>query len=259
MRRLTTAEFVERAQQVHGDRFDYTESVYTTKRASIQIKCRTCTTQFITRASRHLYEATGCPTCAGNRRKSTSVFVDEARRMHSDLYDYSRSVYETRHSLVEIGCTVCGDNFVQEACVHLAGSGCPRCAKADRVRESFKESRWLDALNVPRSARQAYIRSLRVNVDALVDKRVYEFYGSFFHGDPRCYAPDTFNQITKCTMGELYAKTLVREESLKSLGLEVVFIWERDFENGLLSSPRHPHECSENTAEVNRGPELVAL
>ncbi|MGZ5485528.1 MAG: hypothetical protein ACXWFB_06425 [Nitrososphaeraceae archaeon] len=44
---------------------------------------------------------------------------------------------------------------------------------------------------------------------------------------------DMYNESTKCTMGELYQKTLDREEKLKELGYNVVSIWEQDFLNNL--------------------------
>lgn len=60
---------------------------------------------------------------------------------------------------------------------------------------------------------------------------VYEFHGNAFHGNPKLYQPKD-----KChpyyrdvTAKELYAKTIAREELIKSLGFALVVIWESDF------------------------------
>lgn len=95
-----------------------------------------------------------------------------------------------------------------------------------------------------------------MNIDALVEDVVYEFYGSYYHGDPRHYSNSTWNAVAKRIMGELYQRTLTRETRLKALGYEIKFVWESDYENGLSFSPRHPHECLVNTTETNRELEL---
>jgi very-short-patch-repair endonuclease len=67
-------------------------------------------------------------------------------------------------------------------------------------------------------------------------KTVLEFYGSYYHGDPEVYGGDTFNQKLQCTMGELHAQTLDREEYLKSKGYKVIRIWESEFRKQLQSN-----------------------
>jgi hypothetical protein len=49
-------------------------------------------------------------------------------------------------------------------------------------------------------------------------KTVYEFYGCFFHGCPRCYTKDAFNPLARKLMRELYNDTMRRENNLKAMG-----------------------------------------
>jgi hypothetical protein len=58
---------------------------------------------------------------------------------------------------------------------------------------------------------------------------VLEFHGDYYHGNPTVFAADERNNTLGCTFGELYEKTMDRMAALKSLGLAVVYIWERDF------------------------------
>jgi G:T-mismatch repair DNA endonuclease (very short patch repair protein) len=71
-------------------------------------------------------------------------------------------------------------------------------------------------------------RILKYNVDGYDSetKTVYEFYGCFFHGCPRCYAKDAYNPLAKKLMSQLYDYTIRRENDLKSIGYPVVSIWE---------------------------------
>ena len=60
---------------------------------------------------------------------------------------------------------------------------------------------------------------------------VYEFYGDYYHGNPKKYGADEYNKTCKKTHGELYEKTMKREQAIKSLGFNFVCIWECDFDN----------------------------
>lgn len=63
-----------------------------------------------------------------NIRKSTSQFIDDAKRIHSDKYDYSMVEYVNTHTPIRLICKQCGMVFLQEPASHLAGRGCPKCA-----------------------------------------------------------------------------------------------------------------------------------
>ena len=60
---------------------------------------------------------------------------------------------------------------------------------------------------------------------------VYEFYGDYYHGNPKKYGADEYNKLLKKTHGERYENTMIREEAIKSLGFNVVSIWESDWNN----------------------------
>jgi hypothetical protein len=55
---------------------------------------------------------------------------------------------------------------------------------------------------------------------------VYEFHGSYFHGDPKIYNKDDINLLTKKTYGELYKNTIERELLIKNNGYNLITIWE---------------------------------
>jgi len=61
--RRTPAEFIEQAQQVHADKYEYTEAVYTSVFEKVNIFCNACQEYFLQRASDHL-SGSGCPSCS---------------------------------------------------------------------------------------------------------------------------------------------------------------------------------------------------
>ena len=59
---------------------------------------------------------------------------------------------------------------------------------------------------------------------------IYEFHGDFWHGNPEIYNSEEINPTTKKSFGELYEKTLDREELIRALGFNLVVIWESEWD-----------------------------
>lgn len=58
---------------------------------------------------------------------------------------------------------------------------------------------------------------------------IYEFNGDLWHGNPNVFKPEDLHPITRVPFGELYDKTKKKEAVLKSLGYNVISIWESDY------------------------------
>lgn len=61
--RKTTPQFVEEAQRVHGEKFDYSEVEYVNTYTPVKIKCRQCGVVFMQAPASHL-EAVAVPSAA---------------------------------------------------------------------------------------------------------------------------------------------------------------------------------------------------
>ena len=95
-KRYTTEEFIAKAKAVHGDRYDYSRVVYVDSVTPVSIICHEHG-EFKQRPAMHL-SGTGCPGCANERiRKALSdtreSFIEKARKVHGDKYDYSLVEY----------------------------------------------------------------------------------------------------------------------------------------------------------------------
>lgn len=61
------------------------------------------------------------------RKLTTEQFIEKAKKVHGDKYDYSKVKYINAQTKVCIICPIHGE-FWQTPNRHLSGSGCPRCA-----------------------------------------------------------------------------------------------------------------------------------
>jgi len=129
--KITRQEFVAKSIAKHGNAYDYSLVEYADSKTPVQIICPTHG-PFLQAPSNH-FAGKGCRKCAseaaGNRyRKSNDSFLEQARKVHGDLYDYSGVDYKTARLKVSIRCKVHGP-FNQVPYAHLQGAGCPQCGK----------------------------------------------------------------------------------------------------------------------------------
>ncbi|PSL17578.1 hypothetical protein CLV88_11625 [Shimia abyssi] len=127
--KLTTEAFIERARQIHGDRYDYRQTRYLGATKSVEITCMEHGS-FSQRASRHL-SGRGCPLCGEamkghNFRVAEEEFLTRASKTHGNRYDYSKVEYRSLSVPVKIICPLHGE-FLQTPLCHMEGGGCDIC------------------------------------------------------------------------------------------------------------------------------------
>ena len=120
----TTEEFIKRAREVHGDKYDYSKVNYVNNHTDVCIICPKHG-EFLQMPYNHLNGA-GCPKCAGNIKLNKTEFINRAREVHGDKYDYSKVEYVDSHTKACILCPKHGE-FLQRPDTHLSGCGCPKC------------------------------------------------------------------------------------------------------------------------------------
>ena len=120
-----TDEFIKKAQLIHGNKYDYSETVYITAAKKVKIICP-LHGEFYMTGNNHL-RGQGCGKCAKSGVKlETSEFIEKAKEIHGDKYDYSKVNYISRKTNICIICPEHGE-FWQTPNSHLAGNGCPKC------------------------------------------------------------------------------------------------------------------------------------
>lgn len=126
-KKITTEEFIERAKQIHGDKYDYSKVNYINSHTKICIICPKHG-EFLQLPHSHLF-GSGCPVCARIKRTSENTFIQRAKEVHGDKYDYSKTEYINKRTKVCIICPIHGE-FWQRPHNHIHGKqGCPECGK----------------------------------------------------------------------------------------------------------------------------------
>lgn len=127
-RKLTTEEFIARSVERFGDKFDYSETIYRGKEVNLTVICKLHGAVTILPMV-HLAATHSCWECEREMRKQP--FLEEARKVHGDKYDYSRVNFVNSNDKVEIICHSHG-SFWQGLYDHTAKkTGCPQCAIAN--------------------------------------------------------------------------------------------------------------------------------
>lgn len=124
-KKLDTKQFITRAQEVHGDTYDYSEVVYVNSTTKVFIVCKTHG-KFEQNPRSHL-NGSGCSKCAGVGKSNTKDFIRRSEKIHNNKYLYDLVKYAGNKRKVVITCPVHG-NFEQVPSSHLKGHGCPECA-----------------------------------------------------------------------------------------------------------------------------------
>lgn len=118
--------YIGRFKLVHGSKYDYSKTVYTTSKTEVVILCKEHG-EFLQTPNHHL-QGDGCPKCQGNQRLQVKQFIQAAQLVHGDLYDYSLSNYTNAHQPVDIVCKTHGV-FSKSPNNHIQGQqGCPQCS-----------------------------------------------------------------------------------------------------------------------------------
>lgn len=132
-KKLTTFEFIQRAKELHNNKYDYSLVDYKNNKTKIKIICPIHGV-FEQYACHHL-KGCGCVSCSPEKisnikKKSTEEFIKEAKEIHGDKYDYSLVDYKGCQTKVKIICPTHGV-FEQQPTAHVnQEQGCPFCNKS---------------------------------------------------------------------------------------------------------------------------------
>ena len=126
---LTLEQFIEKAKNIHGNKYDYSKVEYVNTNTKICIICPKHG-EFNMLPSSHLL-GQECPKCKG-RGLNTDDVIELCKEIHGDKYDYSKVIFSKMHDKVKIICPIHGE-FEQTLSKHISKKqGCPKCAIENR-------------------------------------------------------------------------------------------------------------------------------
>ena len=143
----TSEKFIELAKEIHGNKYNYLETIYKNSKEKLKIICDKHG-EFYQVPTNHL-KGKGCPKCKGekmskDRRMSLELFIEKSNNIHNNLYDYSLSkAFKNNLEKIKIICKEHGV-FEQTVSRHLMGSGCTNCGYSYN---NYKKTDWIIKAN----------------------------------------------------------------------------------------------------------------
>lgn len=171
---MNTETFIEKSQEIHEDKYDYSETQYKSYKLRVKIKCKEHGFFELLPFS-HL-NGYGCPLCLqkenadteerlhlrlserkqknkhiakkrefsksllseyGKRIYTKEEFIFLAKQIHGEDYSYEYVEYVNMNTPVIIYCNEHRWKFGQKPINHLAGQGCPKCIGRNKTTEDF--------------------------------------------------------------------------------------------------------------------------
>lgn len=145
---MPTEEFIMKSNIIHNNKYDYkkTDLYNRNKKGEVIITCP-IHGDFLQTPNNHFYG--GCKKCGmlrtiEARLMSSTTFIEKAKTIHGDLYNYAKTNLKEKDSKgnIVITCKIHGD-FKQRYDHHLNGSGCPYCKAShmeNEIRRILKEN-----------------------------------------------------------------------------------------------------------------------
>jgi very-short-patch-repair endonuclease len=136
---LDTASFIEKAKNIHNDKYDYSKVNYINADTQITIICKEHG-EFTQIPDFHINRKCGCPKCSNNVKLDLSEFIEKSNKIHCNKYDYSKVEYNNNRNHIIIICKKHGE-FSQIPFLHLLKHGCPNCINKTEYKfyEKIKE------------------------------------------------------------------------------------------------------------------------
>lgn len=133
MPKKTKEQFSHDVSQIYGELYSCDKVEYVNNKTKVTLTCK-LHGDFSSRPN-DILSGHGCQKCGEekikmknkNRTKTQDKFIEEAKLIHGDIYDYSKTIYKNSRSKVTISCLEHGD-FEINADTHITRkSGCPKC------------------------------------------------------------------------------------------------------------------------------------
>ena len=231
---MNKGEFIIKAQEVHKDKYDYSNVVYKTNNMDkVTIICPSHG-EFSQLPYTHVNQKCGCPKCCHSYKPNTEEFIIKSQKVHGDNYDYSKTIYTNAKTPVIITCKEHGD-FNQTPDVHINRCiGCSQCNLYGASKISFDWLAYHELSCIIQHKKNGYEYTIpftkyRADGFCIKTNTIYEFNGDYWHGNPKIYNSSLVNPSSKKTFGELYENTIKKKQYCIELKYNYIEIWESEW------------------------------
>lgn len=143
-----TEDFIKKAKEVHGNKYDYSKTEYKGCHEKICIICPEHG-EFWQTPINHIakHQQHGCPECGKEKCKNIAYnkkdyfmknFINKSKLLYGEKYDYTNINYVNSQTPIKLVCKEHGE-FETKPVLHLSGHECPICQKNIKYNVSCKE------------------------------------------------------------------------------------------------------------------------
>lgn len=165
-----------------------------------------------------------------NKRKTTEQFIINAKQVHGERYDYSKTEYVKSTQKVIITCPIHGD-FTQTPNNHLKGQQCPVCGNLQRIKSNSKNTKYfINKANQVHNDKYDYSKSdyinnkIKVKIICHSTDQYGNEHGEFWqtphdHIDGKCGCPKCKNKgqySLYCQLLNIFTQEIILYEVNKS-------------------------------------------
>jgi very-short-patch-repair endonuclease len=242
---LTLNDFIIKCNCIYGSKiYNFSGSKYNGCLAKINIYCNNHKI-FFEKTPTKLLNGYGCPKCMKEKKikklkLTNDEFIDKSKKIHGNLYDYSRVNYIDYYTNVSIICKK-HSLFSIKPQYHLINkTGCPKCVKNNYSKKQIEWLKYLEIkynINIKHALNEGEVKIDNYLVDGFCEQSntCFEFNGDLFHGNPKIYDENFINPLNGIKMSELHKKTIKKKNYLINLGYKVMSIWENEWNDFIKS------------------------
>jgi rubrerythrin len=203
LRKDSTKSFIQKAEKVHDNKYDYSKVEYVNTNTNICIICPEHG-EFWQMPTNHL-QGHKCPKCSNVHRLNTQEFIDLAKEVHGDKYNYSKVEYKNNKTKVCITCPIHGE-FWQTPTAHVyQEQGCPKCIKYKLECELIK---LFDDNNIKYEFQKRF---------SWLKRQVLDFYLPDYNIAIECQGIQHFNPVDYFGGEKGFKETIKRDKIKKEL------------------------------------------
>ena len=223
--KLNTDKFIHKSKKIHGEKYDYSQVEYINNKIKVKIICPKHGI-FEQIPLDHITNKSGCSICGGTKKSTTEEFIEKAKNIHENKYDYSLVNYINRDTKVKI---ICKKHGVFEQIPHshlgMGGSGCSKCgggvlSNTENFIEKSKEIHGdiydYSLVNYVNAKSKVKIICKKHSVFEQESNSHLHNHGCPMCSDTKKYTKEDFIKKSKLIHGDKYNYSLVKYKGNKS-------------------------------------------
>lgn len=212
----TTIEFINNSKKIHGNKYDYSKSIYINAKTKISIMCPK---HGLFTVIPYSHEVLGveCAKCSFNYPISFNDFLEKVELLYGKLFDYSLVNYVNAKTKIKIKCNH-GHIFNQLPHKHIKYGKCPKCSGRVEIANDF-------IINANKIHNQLYDYSTINYINNKTKISIFcKFCKKIFLQTPSDHLSGCGCSFCKKSKGELYIFNILKTNNIK-------FITEKKFKD----------------------------